>query len=456
MANHITGPSSSESPYLIRTQPGVVTMSVLTVGDSVNNKPDGVTPYRMVGIPDGLGAFDNKDGTFTLLMNHELPGNGINRAHGTNGAFVSKWIISKDDLTVIHGEDLIQNVWVWGTNGYQAASLAQKRFSRLCSADLPPISAFYDAASGLGYNGHIYMNGEESGADGRAFAHLLDGHSYELRGLGRFSWENSVAHPNPGIKTVVVGVDDSGGGQVYVYVGTKTTSSHPIEAAGLINGVLNGIKVTGFTNEIAATGIPSGTAFTGFDLGDVKGLTGAQLDRASVTNGVTGFNRPEDGCWDPSHPRDFYFVTTASFEGNSRLWRLRFIDPTNPALGGTIDMLLNGTEGQRMMDNITMTDRGDILIQEDPGNQAHIAKIWRYNIGTGSLQMIAQHDLNRFMSGAAGFLTQDEESSGIIPMSHVLGEGWFLLDVQAHYRIAGELVEGGQLLGLHIPPGRRK
>ena len=52
----ITGPSSSESPYLLPTKPGVVTMSVFSVGESVNFKPDGVTPYRMVGIPDGLGA----------------------------------------------------------------------------------------------------------------------------------------------------------------------------------------------------------------------------------------------------------------------------------------------------------------------------------------------------------------------------------------------------------------
>ena len=47
MANKITGPSSSESPYLVRLQPGVATVSVLTVGDAVNFKPDGVTPYRM-------------------------------------------------------------------------------------------------------------------------------------------------------------------------------------------------------------------------------------------------------------------------------------------------------------------------------------------------------------------------------------------------------------------------
>src|SRR5512134_3232748 len=83
LANSITGPSSSQSPYIVRSQPGVVTKAILTVGDSVNLKPDGVTPYRMVGIPDGLGAFDNGDGTFTLLMNHELGGTvGVARAHG--------------------------------------------------------------------------------------------------------------------------------------------------------------------------------------------------------------------------------------------------------------------------------------------------------------------------------------------------------------------------------------
>src|SRR5262245_61965554 len=90
----ITGPSSSQSPYIVRSDPGVVTKSILTVGNSVNTKPDG-TPYRLVGIPDGLGAFDNGDGTFTVLMNHELTSNvGIVREHGARGAFVSKWVIN--------------------------------------------------------------------------------------------------------------------------------------------------------------------------------------------------------------------------------------------------------------------------------------------------------------------------------------------------------------------------
>jgi hypothetical protein len=57
--------------------------------------------------------------------------------------------------------------------------------------------------------------------------------------------------------------------------------------------------------------------------------------------------------------------------------------------------------------------------------------------------------------GGPQFLTQDEESSGIIEVTSLF-DGvagydpgnfrYFLLDVQAHYPIAGELVEGGQLL----------
>jgi hypothetical protein len=215
LANSIISSSSSQSPYILRSQPGVVTQAILTVGDSVNLKPDGVTPYRMVGIPDGLGAFDNGDGTFTLLMNHEIPsGLGIVRAHGAPGAFVSRWIIRTEDLTVLHGEDLIQNVLVWNktTSQFEPATVAQKTFLRFCSADLPALSAFYDSASGLGYDDRIYMNGEENGTEGRAFAHLLDGTSYELARLGKFAWENSVANPATGTFTVVAGTDDGTGG----------------------------------------------------------------------------------------------------------------------------------------------------------------------------------------------------------------------------------------------------
>jgi hypothetical protein len=437
-ANAVTGPSSSQAPYVVRSQPGIVTKSILTVGDSVAG-------YRMVGIPDGLGAFDNGDGTFTLLMNHELTGpSGSMRAHGSTGAFVSKWTIDKDTLQVLHGEDLIKHIdLVSGT----------LPLARLCSAGLPALSAFYNAATGKGYNGRLFMDGEENGTEGRGLAHALDGTSWELPALGRFSWENSVASPGTGDKTVTVGLDDSTPGQVYVYIGDKTDSGSPVDKAGLTNGKLYGVKVTGVRTEPGG-GITSGTPFTLLDLGSRLGKTGAQLETESDAGGVTEWLRPEDGSWDPTNANNFYFVTTNAFDAPSRLWRLNFHDVSNPTAGGTVDMVLDGTEGQQMFDNITVNDRGQVLLQEDVGNNSRLGKLWRYYADTDKLVEIAHHDEDRFAPGAPNFLTQDEESSGIIP-APFLGEGWYLLDVQAHYSIPGELVEGGQLLAMHVPPGKK-
>jgi secreted PhoX family phosphatase len=286
----------------------------------------------------------------------------------------------------------------------------------------------------------------------------MDGTSYELPSMGKASWENVLVHPNTGARTVAVGLDDSSGtmqGQVYVYVGHKTISANPVEAAGLTNGELLGIQVSGVTIETGLTVVPDDTPFTVHHFGNVSMKTGAEIELESRANGVTAFQRPEDGSWDPSNPNDFYFVTTATFSGLSRLWRLRFADPSRPELGGTISMLLDGNEEQHqhMMDNLTINRRGEIFIQEDPGASDYLATIWRYTIATDTLQAVAKHDRERFTSDGAAFLTNDEESSGIIDASDILGEGWFL-DVQAPYNIGdAELVAGGQLLALHVPPG---
>ena len=38
----------------------------------MKRKNKGNELYRMARIPDGLGAFDNGEGTITVLMSHEL------------------------------------------------------------------------------------------------------------------------------------------------------------------------------------------------------------------------------------------------------------------------------------------------------------------------------------------------------------------------------------------------
>ncbi|MET0285951.1 MAG: hypothetical protein ABW352_15825 [Polyangiales bacterium] len=448
--SRVPGVTSSASAYLVPVAAGVQTKALLTVGDAVGTKPNG-QPYRLVGIPDGLGAKDNGNGTFSVFMNHELTGTaGIARAHGGTGAFVSQWDIRKDDQHVLAGKDLIQSVQLWDatTSSYKLGS--NVAFGRFCSADLAPKSALFHA--GVGFDGELFLDGEETGDEGRALAHGLDGVTYELPRLGKASWENLVASPKASAKTIVIGMDDtSPTGQVYVYVGTKTNTGSAVEKAGLTNGTLYGVAVPGVAAEDPVSGIGVGT-FTLASLGNVENQTGAAIAAAGDTAGVTGFLRPEDGAWDPSNPNDFYFATTASVTTASRLWRLRFTNLEQPELGGSITAVLDGSEGQKMLDNLTIDPRGHILLTEDVGNNDHIGRVWRYTIANDTLVEIAQHDPTRFMPGAAAFITRDEESSGILDATNLLGAGWFLIDVQAHVMNSDpELVEQGQLLGIYDP-----
>jgi hypothetical protein len=456
----VQGPSSSQTPYLEGSQPGVVTKSIISVGDA---DPNG---YRMVGIPDGLGTYDNGDGTFTVLMNQELgTTEGSVRAHGQKGAFVSKWTVDTKTLAVKKGEDLIKQVKTWdpATSSWNVTPTA---FNRFCSADLPDASAFYNAASGKGTQNRIFMNGEEAGAEGRAVAHVASGPeagtSYILPWLGRAGFENQLAMPGAGDKTVVIGTDDSNGGQIYVYVGDKKSTGNDVERAGLTGGTLYGLKIEGVGTESDATTVADGGA--GFSLVEIPGaatMTGAQLETASNSLGVSKLARPEDGAWDPSNPGGFYFATTASFSGTSRLWHLDFSDVSDVLAGGKANIALASPpyqggsaneNGPRMMDNLTVNRRGQVLIQEDPGSQDYVSGVFQYDPNTGTATRVARHDADRFTPGVPGFLTKDEESSGIIP-APFLGEGKYLFDVQAHYGTGdAETVQGGQLGVLQVPP----
>ena len=266
----------------------------MTVGDATAG-------YRMAGIADGLGAYLNDKNELVLLMNHEFGNNaGIPRAHGAKGSFVAQWKIDPASLKVLAGQDLIKKA---------VLKTGPKELGRMCSADLPAVSAFYNPATGRSTMTRIFLNGEENGPTGRALAHLANGPeagtSYELTQMKQASWENVLASPFAQDKTVLIGVDDT-------------------------------------------------------------------------------------------HPK------------------------ANPRLG----------------------------------------KIWHFDPSTRKLSEIAVHDAARFTKGAAGFLTDDEESSGVIEVTDLLtkasrryadGRRYYLLNVQAHYATDAELVEGGQLVLLASP-----
>lgn len=461
LAAVITGPSSSQSPYLIPTAQGWSSYSILTTGDSVGG-------YQMAGIPDGLGAYDNGDGSITVLMNHELPGpTGGPRAHGApSGSFVSQFVVRKNDLAVLSGQDLATSLVLDG-------SLAVI-ISRLCSADLPDRTAFFNPNTGNGFDGRIFMNGEETGPTGRAFGFDVAARTaYELPALGRFSWENSVANAFTGDRTLVFGTEDAGGGKLHMYLGTKTNAGTSVERAGLKNGLDFVIKIVDAGgNEVAGnedrlTGLPGAGAIN--DAALIKQTANFELiaGYANSANG-TGFLRPEDFHWDPNNANIGYFVTTDQYDqvkdgvgsqvGRSRLYRIVVDDVNAENPTGRIEMLLSGIEATQMLDNMTVGDDGLIYMQEDTGGVAHNSKIWIYDPATGGLQEIFEHDVARFgdlFVAPTPPFTNNEESSGIIDVTDLFRNSaldfrgmnrFFLADVQAHYPLPSPLVEGGQLL----------
>lgn len=423
----------SATPYLVPTAAGVSFAPVLTTGDSVGG-------FTFGGTPDGLGAFDNGDGTLTLLVGHEYSLSesvGFGHAHNASlstdadpatnpaGSYIDRLVIRKSDLAVLSGGDQIRTILDGAT--FAPVTGNALNINRFCSADLAAPTAFFNPATGLGTTERIFLNGEET-TGGRGFAHVVtgpnNGTSYTLP-LLTGAWENLLANPGSGDTTIVMGNSDGGNNNVYAYVGTKQASGNEIERAGLTNGTAYSVKDNG-----------DGT----FSL--VTGGTG------------TVFARPEDGVWDPTSPNDYYFVTTASFGGNSQLWHLHFNDLSNPSAGGTIEVLVNGQNIGKMFDNMTMNDKGQIVLQEDVGGNVRLGKVWMYDTTSHALVELAQSnpalfDPNLLGAGMPGpdFLTQDEESSGAIDVSSILGEGTYLLDMQAHYSNANPaLVEGGQLL----------
>ena len=480
------GPSTTTEPYMVPSVPGVELKSILTVGDSIGG-------YRLVGIPDGLGAFHSHGNQFTLLVNHELGGSaGIVRAHGSKGAFVSQWTIDRKSLKVLQGADLARSAngvhtWDPATNAYLQGTTVWQRF---CSGDLANESAFF--AKGKGTKERIYLNGEESTTvvsnlvvdQGRPWAWIAAGRqageTWQLPRLGRMAYENVVACPYAQEKTIVMLLDDSALGtagvitnsvpsEVYVYIGNKEKNGHPIVQAGLTNGNFYGVKiaVNGSVVPEESNDFGLGTVATGFigkgrfslsNLGDVSAMTAVEIEQLSIESGIARLQRVEDGAWDPrqEHGNDFYFVTTASLTSNCRLWRLRFDNIEKPENGGTIEILLHGDEGHGMLDNVTIDRLGRILMDEDPGNSGRIAKIWLYSIDTGEFVEVAHHNPKFFdptILNNSAFITQDEESSGLIDAADILGTGWFLFDVQVHKASTDtELVEGGQLLALYVDP----
>lgn len=472
------GPNTNTDPYIIPSKNGVDVRSLLTVDDA-GSTDDG---FEMVGIPDGLGA-QMVDGKVVLNMNHELRSDvGIARRHGERGSFVSRFVLDPETNRVESGRDLINpgvEYYDYFRNAYDdtapgAGTRADGKtfpaftnaFNRFCSSSLTDEGQLFNGANGRGFLGRLYFANEEGGEESRNFAVTEEGEARQLPRLGLFSWENTLVAPTTNDTTLTQGNEDNNPGQLWAYVGRKVGTGSPFQRAGLLNGRnytlnLNDAMPANVTSVPPTTGTPATTTDAGFRarynkgqsvpfvLNDVEwNQSGADQNAEAVREGGLSLNRIEDGAFDPNSPNDYYFVTTDGGEGPGQpasgggggLWRMSYANVNTPLAGGTLTLLLDGTEmvggtprtNLQKPDNMDIDTEGNLLIQEDPGNTAPIARVVSYRLSDGALGAVAQFDPRLFAADSETRLTMDEESSGIIDVADIYGPGSFLLDAQVH------------------------
>jgi len=453
--------------YFLSKNAAVDIKVIATVGDSITG-----TVVR--GIPDGMGAYDNGRGGITLLSSHEisttaalaLKGKSTNSVWGTS---ITKFTVSKTSKVVTSAQNFIQkvNFYNYTTGAYQdtptgaapagvAAGTFDWGISRFCSSTYTGAGNFI--YNGIGYEGGFFTAGEEVGDDSRGFAFDEDGVGYQLPRMGMTAFENIIPSIKRGANTVVIGTEDgsSTDSQLYVYVGKKQSTGSSVDKAGLTNGDIHVLNLPSVkTDNLFRTTIGKNTKVAAEFVKLDWNTTPTAYAKEAREKGTT-LARVEDGHWDPSNPNVFYFVTTESNKDpiatapnpalpttsrdGGALWRLTFKDAQNPAAGADLEMLLNGGESLYLSkpDNITVTDDGKyVMLQEDPGNNAALARIIAYRVSDGKMVVVGQFDTNKFSKGGSEFMTEDEESSGIIDATKLLAKSgdkntYFMFNAQIH------------------------
>lgn len=336
--------------------PNLIVTNMITNGEFSNGLVPGDSVYVPTGIFDGLGAYDNGDGTFTVLANSEL-GNTAGYGYLVNGvaltgARISKFIIDKDtDDNALNG---YQSALISGgigykqiidANGASVTSAAQINggFARFCSSSYEKANQF---GAGNGFVDSIYLTGEEN-SNGLLYA--LDTKTeviYALPGLGKAGWETAVQVNTGSTKTIGLLLMDDNTAPLYLWVGSKGPGAGFLERNGLAKEQGNVYTWVPTGNSI---GTAAGTAGVP-DSADLKALapdtpaagtwalvgTGVQVALLSQSEllaranalGAQQFSRLEDASINPSNGQQAVFATTgnAAFGGADTFGNLITLD----------------------------------------------------------------------------------------------------------------------------------
>jgi hypothetical protein len=324
--------------YVVSKSDGASLSVIATTGEKFSNEV-------LRGVPDGMGALKNSDGTLTLLSNHEISlssplAQASKTSTGTWGSSISKLTYDPKTSEIVKVENLIKSMSYynystkkWGPTWEQSVPVGTPKvdsyggdigtngLNRFCSGNLAPAGTFSYIEKNAktkknisyGLKDPIYFTGEEGGDASRAFAFDLNGNGIQIPAFGLAGWENFLTKPGTGKSTVIMGNEDNSASdsQLYMYVGTKQTNgANFAEKAGLTNGKLYTIALEGFLSDKALraskkVGEKVNVAFneinTNPDFGNFTAMAQA--------NGTT-FSLIEDGEFDTNNSNSYYFITT--------------------------------------------------------------------------------------------------------------------------------------------------
>ena len=384
------------------------------------------------GAPDGQGFIANTDGSgYIMVTNHE------------NTWAVSRLYLDKK-LNITKGDYIVN------TDG---------GMFRLCSATMATPQEH-------GY-GPIFLTTGESNVN--AMTHAIDplapadaaNKTRVKPALGKFSGENAVplnkgAYPG---KTVIILGEDSGNGQVYLYVSNTV--------GDLDNGKLYAMRRTDL-NQIETAMTWNNTYNIEFiEVPNAKNITGPEIESLNSTLKAIQFARVEDLDYrkgNAINSREIYFVSTGVAGSTEKTYMGRVyqvkLDANDP-LKGTLKIVADGdvsptgviVKGKDIInpDNLCVTDNF-VYIQEDGDSYwpeaTHNSLIWQYNIATGTKKQfmdMTHGDANMLNSKYNPSTNTNQlkfglwEHGAMVDISDVVGvPGTFTINVHSHSWVEGD------------------
>lgn len=414
----------TERPAQLVPEPGSGTLidPILSAGDMVGQ-------YQMSGLPDGLGAYKDGQNNMVVMMNHEM-GRTFPGLPPNVDSRISKVTINRKTRTVLDA---------------RYAFTGAEGFERFCSSTLEVIN-------GTPY----YFTGEEAivaGHDGSSIVMNAEtGRWWEAEHFGHLNHENVVPVERAKKFMVVTTDDDFRTGQpayLYAYIADSfdaAVSGDPSRGSLYVWRAKNPADVD----------LVKGQTIEGefVPISQAENANSTTLKDAATARRGFRFARLEDAATAQQRAGRVYFVDTGKTGENNLAGALyQFdIDPSDPTQA-SLKLLLDADTGDNLRnpDNID-TSPHSVVIQEDGGQN----RVLVYDIDTGSVRVVARTPVGT-----------NWESSGVINAQTLLGNNWWLMDVQAHsgralqpgafYGPDGQPVpdtgtgEDGQLLAVYIP-----